>query len=394
MTVFNRSENAIAQGALTNSKNPHSHVFGVYPTHIKGGQGCHLWDMNDTKFVDYICGLGTNLLGYGNLHITQEILKHVYSGFSHSLPTYHEVDTAEIIKEFFPFIERIKFLKTSSEACTAAITIARAFTGRKYILSDGYHGWHPEFTSLTPPAKGCMPHSYIEKTDAICSNTAAVIIEPVIVDNSRDRIEYLKELRKKCDDTGTLLIFDETITGMRYRKWCVANDINVYPDLIILGKALANGLPLALVAGKKEIMDSEYFVSSTYAGEILSLSGCKAMFRTMHKKLDYDMGELWKNGQEFIDRFNALYPEKIRIDGYPTRGVFTGEPETLAKFFQEACSAHILFCKSWFYNFDLVQYNDETILICKEILKNMKKGKVKLIGDMPKSPFSLKSRGL
>jgi len=398
--MFNRSENCIAQGALTNSKNPSSHVKGIYPTHVKAGQGCHLWDMNDVKYVDYICGLGTNLLGYGNNLITQELLKHIYSGFSHSLPSYHEVECAETIQQFMPFIERVKFLKTGSEACSAAVTIARSFTGRDVVLSDGYHGWHSEFTSLTPPANGCIDTDCISKlplsTDdwRFDNKLAAVIIEPIIVENSPDRIEYLKFLRAECTKVGALLIFDETITGMRYRNWCVANDTNITPDLIILGKALANGLPLACVGGKAEVMDGDYFVSSTYAGETMSLVACQKVFNIMHSKLDYSISELWRKGATFIEYFNCLCPELVRLKAYPVRGVFEGEPLHLALFFQECCRAHILFGKSWFYNFDLIQYDDETLLVCNEIFKRMKSGKVRLAGDLPRSPFSLKSRRL
>jgi len=174
----------------------------------------------------------------------------------------------------------------------------------------------------------------------------------------------------------------------------VANDLNIIPDLIILGKALANGLSLACVGGKSEIMDSEYFVSSTYAGETMALSACKKTFEVLHGKPDYSLVELWKEGKNFSDQFNQLDPEIIRLQGYPTRGVFTGDPMTLALFFQECCRSHILFGKSWFYNFDLIPYNEEVLLVCNEVLKKIRKKSVQLMGDLPRSPFSLKSRGL
>ncbi len=227
--------------------------------------------------------------------------------------------------------------------------------------------------------------------DQITDQVAAVIIEPIVTDLSNDRIQWLRDVRKKCDDTGTLLIFDEVITGFRFPKHSVSNYLSITPDLICLGKAIANGMPLSVVAGKRDVMEcGEYFVSSTYAGEILSLAASIRVIHLLQTK--HDVNYLWEKGAQFLMRFNALYPEKIRIDGYNTRGVFTGDPLTKALFWQESVKAGLLFGASWFFNFAHIELTDQVINTCRDILNRIKTGQVKLTGEMPTSPFAQRIR--
>lgn len=389
-----RAQDSIAQGALTNSKHPDSHVFGVYPTHIKSAMGAHVLDTDGKSYVDYICGLGSNLFGYSHPSLVEQLTAHMCSGYSHSLPTIQEVLTAESLKSMFYFVDKWKFLKSGSEACSAAIKMARAYTGRNKILSEGYHGWHDEFVSLTSPANGVHTCSDIEKYyDSVdLSEIACVIIEPIITNASPERIAWLQDLRNRCSKAGCLLIFDEVITGFRYHKNSVALSTNIYPDLIILGKAMANGLSLAAVGGKKAIMDGDYFVSSTYAGEVLSLVSCQWTVDMLLNKHQYKIDRLWEQGANFITRFNEMAPGGLKLDGYPTRGVFTGDPLTKALFFQEALKAGFLFGPSWFYSFANCSFDYNFFTFFKDFTDRMRLGIVKLQGAMPKSPFAQRVR--
>jgi len=397
--ILSRANRSIAQGALTNSKHPESLLYGAYPTHVKYGHGSHLYAESDRRYLDYICGLGTNLFGYGNDAITREISKALYGGFSHSLPTYHEVEAAESLKQLFPFVERWKFSKTGALACAAAVKIARAANPKEEMLclSDGYHGDDDQFISLTPPAKGVPPQSGIEKLDLNFNEeqikrASCVIIEPVVTDDSRMRIEWLKSLRTLCDRYKTLLIFDEVITGFRYKKYSVSNFTGITPDLIVIGKAMANGMPLAAVGGKADIMDDRgYFVSSTYAGEVLSLVACKKVVDLLLRDSKYDLNHLWNMGEHFKTEFNRMMPT-VRIDGYGTRGVFSGEPEQIAIFFQEMAKADILFCKSWFYNFGHIPHQDSVLDCISTISEKMSRNEIPLKYPIPKTPFSMEVR--
>jgi glutamate-1-semialdehyde 2,1-aminomutase len=391
---LDRSRNTIAQGCLTNSKKPEGFLLGLYPTHIKHGHGCYVYDANDKKYIDFLGGLGSNLFGYGNDLIAQPVLKHLYNGANHSFPTIHEVEAAEMVKETIPFVERVKFLKTGSDACNAAIRFARAYTGKSMVLSEGYHGWGDEFVNMTPPAKGVADgkiyplSSHCKELDGV----AAVILEPVMLDYSKERIEHLKWLREECTRTGTILIFDEVITALRWPKGSVSQYYGIKPDLICLGKALGGGYSLAAVAGRADILDDpEVFVSSTYAGEVPALVAGKRAMEILQQKSDYNIEYLWEKGQEFMDEFNAM--GGIQMTGYPTRGGFTGTPEERALFCQEMAKADVLFHPgTWFFNFPMIKIMDDVLNIIDIVKRSIKAGKVRLEYKLPTTPFAAKVR--
>lgn len=386
-----RQQDVIAQGALTNSKHPDRFIGGIYPTHAVKWSGCYLFDEKNERYADYICGLGTNLLGYSN----PKIVEATVSGASPSLPTHYEVLAAEKLNEFFCFAEKWKFSKTGSVACNAAIKIARAYTGRKIILSQGYHGDGDEFVSLTPPASGVHTCTEIAllKDDSDFSDVAAVIIEPIETELSDARTQWLYALREKCTKAGALLIADEIITGFRFPKFSVSTYLNIVPDLIVIGKAMANGHPLAAVGGKAKVMDCGYFVSSTYAGSVESLSACLAVMNLLASDPSYSILKLWDAGRNFRDKFNGVAePLGLSIEGYPTRGVFKGTEMVKALFMQEACKAKFLFGPSWFYNFHLIAEDYNLFSFLKDFVLNMRMGGVPLQGKMPTSAFSQRAR--
>lgn len=395
-SYWHRAQRNIAQGCLTNSKHPESLIYGLYPTHVKYGHGCHLYDDRDRRYIDFICGLGANFLGYGNEHINRAVMKHLYGGVSHSLPTVHEVECAEKLKELFVFVDRWKFVKTGSEACSAAVRIARAATGRDWVLSEGYHGHHDTFVSLSKPAKGVVGEHRIRALgdfEEITDKIAAVIVEPVMTKNDKRRINWLNELRAKCDKHGVFLIFDEVITAFRYEKYSVSRAYNIIPDLIVIGKAMANGFPLAAVGGKAAAMDdSQYFISSTYAGDVLSLNACKEVVTQLQKNSDYDINNLLNEAMGFQNELNQILPKGMYIEGYGTRGAFKGDEETIAKFMQEMGKADILFCKSLFFNFPLIKVKDQVLNIAYEVCESIKQGRVELKYPLPRSPFAERMR--
>ena len=140
------SKTCIGQNCLTNSKNPKSFVFGIYPTHALTAYDCRLVGADKKEYVDYICGLGVNIAGYGNHFIGDAIRERMANGFTWSLPSHYEVLFAEKIKSHFP-VEKIKVLKSGSEGCSAAIRIARAYQEKCFgkgkrivVLHEGYSG--------------------------------------------------------------------------------------------------------------------------------------------------------------------------------------------------------------------------------------------------------------
>lgn len=384
-----RAQDSIAHGYLTNSKRPTCFVNA--PTHIVKAEGCHLWDHQGKKYLDFICGLGANLLGYGHPQVNEAIIAQIKNGYSHSLATDLEVICAEKVRSMFPFIDKLRFLKTGSDACSASLKIARAYTENKYlgsdfVVSEGYHGHSDEFVSLTPPALGVPKYEDMKKITNKFSDNCIWITEPVITDYSNERF---KELREK-QDKSRVTIFDEIITGFRWQKHSVCKDKGFIPDIICLGKSIANGMPLSVVGGKRDVMEcAEYFVSSTYAGETLSLAAAIKTMELLQTK--YSISDLWLKGEYFYDKFNSI-SQDLKLVGYPTRGVFQGDDLTKALFFQESCKAGILFGSSFFINFPLVEHFDLVLNTVSDIFTRIKTGLVKLEGPMPTSPFAQKVR--
>lgn len=390
--LLNRQEQSIAHGSLTNSKRPECFVKGVYPTHFVKQQGCYSWDNKGNKYIDFLSALGTSILGFNNEEINQAIVEQLKRGTTFSLASDLEAKAAEKVKECFPWVEKVRFLKTGSEACSAAIRICRTKTNYASVYSEGYHGWADLFTCLTDPHLGVPPDGNIIKGSYAPAGTAAVIIEPVITDPSPTRIQELIRIRKRCDETNVPLIFDEIITGFRYSKYGVCNSSGVVPDIICLGKAIANGMPLSVVAGKTSIMECDnYFVSSTFAGETLSLAAAIKTMSLLQTKFNLD--HLWGKGLEFQYKFNDEGSGIIRLVGYPTRFSLEGDVLSRALFCQEAIKAGIFFHPSTvFFNFSHIPVMDTVLSAVKSIMGRIKTGSVSLEGELPKISIAQKAR--
>ena len=394
VTWKQRARLSIGQGALTNSKRPECFVEGVYPTHITRAKGCYVYDDKGRRMIDFICALGTNLFGYAHKEINDVVKMQLDQGSLYSLGSTLEVEFAEKVQAVFPFIERIKILKSGSAGCTAAVTIARAHTGRRNILSEGYHGHDPEFVSLTAPANGVVPHMHIcalnQEPSMIDPGVAAVIVEPVLTDASPYRIAYLRALRELCTRNGTLLIFDETITALRFPGLSFAKYSGITPDLIVMGKALANGLPISVVGGRKEIMEGEFFISTTFAGDTLALRAAMKVLEMAPSVVP----RMWDEATLFQAQFNAIEPELVTIEGYPTRGIFKAKDDlTKALFFQECAKAQILVGPSFFWCEPHREESVTVLKVMKTILTRVKNGECRLEGKMPVTPFAAKQRG-
>lgn len=387
---LNEGQNSIAHGALTNSKRLSSFVAGVYPAYAVKGHNEKFYTFDGKAYVDYLGALGTNYFGYSNPSVNLAIANALADGTLFSLGSHSEVEYARLFKAKFNYVDKIRILKSGSEGCSAAVRIARAYTGRERILSEGYHGWHDEFTSLTPPAKGVPKKgiSNIKKFDwkFLTEDIAAVIIEPVMLDYGSLRREFVSRLRNVCDQNGIVLIFDETITGFRFKKLSVANYWGIQPDITIMGKALANGLPLSVVGGKDGIMESDYFVSSTYSGDRLALEAGIECIKLISGIFDPSL--LWEHGRQFMESMNEVLYPSIELIGYPTRGTFVGNPMIKNLFFQEMVKLGWFFHpQTWFYNKYLHNHLDHVVASSKNIIRRILSGDVKLEGIPYQLPF-------
>ena len=295
LAMLERGLKVIPLATQTFSKGYKYFPKGAWPVYLDHGIGAHVWDVDGNGYIDFICSLGPVTLGYHYPAVDKAIKRQLNKGIIFSLPSPLEVELAEKLTTIIPCAEMVRFLKTGSESTQAAIRIARYYTGKNHIAYFGYHGWH-EFYAVISERPGGIPKEYgqymhqfeynnIDSLEKILEQyqCAAVIMEPQVIEPPKPN--FLFQVRELAHKYGALLIFDEVVTGFRLHSGGAQAYYNTTPDLCTLGKGMANGMPIAAVAGKKKYMDSveDIFVSSTFGGECLSLAASLATINEMER---------------------------------------------------------------------------------------------------------------
>ncbi len=389
--TWERTLKVFPDGVQTLSKMPSKHVDGVYPKYIDRGNGAYVYAGNK-EYIDYPCGLGSILLGYNYQEVNDAITKQLGRGILFSLPNKLETVLAEKICELIPCAEKVRFLKTGSEATTAAVKIARAATGREGVITIGYSGWHDWYAITTQKKKG-IPKALINLSGqckwgdreqlaemfslsgVVHKEIAAVIIEPYIYEEPGD---YLAWLIQFAHTNGALVIFDEGVTGFRSKGYSAQKMFGVTPDLACFGKAMANGMPISFVCGKNEYMkelEGDCFVSSTFGGELLSIAAALATIKVLEKENVID--HIWEMGQKLKDGFNNLVAgvKGAQCMGYPCRTYFNLPTDAhKGLLWQECIKRGILFGYAQFVNFSHKQVEiDFTLDALSESVEILKK---------------------
>ena len=292
---LHRAEKSIPLGSQTFSKSRIQYPVGVSPLFINKAHGTYVWDIDGNKYIDLVNSLAAVTVGYRNRTIDGMVRKQMKKGTIFSLPGKLEAEVAELVIKTVPSAEMVRFAKNGSDATAAAIRLSRAYTNRDEIAICGYHGWQDWYIGSTTMNRGVpqaiinLSHTFkyndIDTLKSIFSSRpnkiAAVILEPMNSEYPRDN--FLQEVKDLVKKNGSILIFDETITGYRYSTGGAQLEFGVTPDLTTLGKGIANGYPLSALTGKKEIMQEleKVFFSATFGGELLSLAAAKAVIQ-MH----------------------------------------------------------------------------------------------------------------
>ena len=294
--LFERASKIMFPVTQTMAKGPTQFVDGVAPKYLKKGKGSHVWDVDGNEYIDYNMGIGPISLGYCYEKVDQAIINQLKDGITFSLMHELEVELSELVHKIIPNAEGIRIAKTGAEVCSAAVRISRAFTGRKKVLCCGYHGWHDWYIGTTSRAEG-IPEEIKELTETFDYNniesfkaklgddTACVILEPFIFEAPKDN--FLQQIQELCEANGTLLIFDEMWTGFRVALGGAQEYFKIKPDLAVYSKAFANGMPIALLTGRKDVMqlfEKDVFFYSTFGGEALSLAAAIATINEMKEK--------------------------------------------------------------------------------------------------------------
>ncbi len=335
--IFSRSEGLIPAHTQTLAKGPGQWIKGVAPKYLVKGKGSHVWDADGNEYIDYNMGIGPISLGYCYDKVDEAIKKQLKDGITFSLMHPLEVEVAELVKLVVPNTESVRYSKTGCDITTAAVRLARAFTGREKVLCCGYHGWHDWYISVTDRNKG-IPEAVKDLTytisyndiqsviDSIDKDTACVILEPFVFEEEKNN--FLQDLRKVCDEYGTLLIFDEMWTGFRIAKGGAQEYFNVKADLACFSKAVANGMPISILTGRADVMqllEKDVFFFTTFGGEALSLAATKA---TLNEIVEKNLPEvLDRQGKKLKDGYNKIASELgmnyTSCSGYNCRTIMT-----------------------------------------------------------------------
>ena len=346
MKKFNQSQRLLKKvskviplASQTFSKSYLQYVKGCAPLFITHGRGCRVWDVDGNEYVDMINGLLPVILGYQYPAVDNAIKKQLRRGIIFSLSSPLEYELARLLIKHIPCAEMVRFGKNGSDVTSGAVRLARAVTGRDHIACCGYHGWHDWYIGSTarnlgvPKTTQQLTHPFqynnIESLKKIFKKypekIAAIIMEPM--NYTEPEYNFLQQVKELAHQNGALLIFDEVITGFRYNLGGAQKLFGVIPDLATFGKAMANGMPVSALVGRRAYMEkiNDIFYSFTMGGEALSLAAAIATIKEMEKKkvIDY----LWKLGKYLQDNTNKIIAEFglekiLRVAGKPCWQVF------------------------------------------------------------------------
>ena len=324
MQLYNEAIEIIPGGSQTMSKRATAFALGAMPIYIDRAEGCRVWDVDGNEYVDFIGALGPITLGYCYPAVDEAVREQLLRGSIFPMLSPLEVEAARAVIECVPCAEMVRFLKTGAEGTAAAARIARGFTGRDLILSSGYHGWLDTWAAANnPPADRGVPkclrgsietfgfgafegdNSLEAVLDRHEGEVAGIILEPVTY-SSTDTGDFLRWARELADKHDVPLIYDEIVSGFRVALGGAQEHFGVIPDIAVFAKGISNGLPLAAVAGKREIMKvaGELVISSTYGGDALSLAAVVACLREYREKAV--IPHLWAMGERLMDGANRI----------------------------------------------------------------------------------------
>ena len=322
-------------GGVLGARKPVDFIDGEYPIFIESGKGCRLIDVDGNEFIDFLCGYGPIILGYREEEVDEAVYKQIREkGFCFTLTQKYQNLLARKLTELVPSSELSIFLKTGSDATTASIRIARAYTNKLKVMRCGYHGWHDWCVEM----KGGIPGKFFEDVFEFQYNnleqladlmakhgdqTAAIIMTPFGHPNHQEmqipKPGFLEGVREIADRYGAVLVYDEIRTGFRLSMGGAQKLYGVTPDLSVLGKAIANGYPISVVTGKKDVMMAaadKLFISSTFFPNSDAFIAALKTIEILER--DNVLENIWQKGERFIKKIGAL------IDKYDVGAELTG----------------------------------------------------------------------
>jgi glutamate-1-semialdehyde 2,1-aminomutase len=336
---------------------------GGEPIFIASARGPYLFDVDGNRYLDYVQSWGPMILGHAHPSVVEAVIQASKRGFSFGAPTEAESELAKLVIESVPSIEMVRFVNSGTEATMSALRLARAYTGRHKIIkfSGCYHGHAdmllvqagsgvatmglPDSPGVPPEATGntlIAPYNDIEAVETLFQSypteIAAVIVEPVAANMGLvlPQPGFLEQLRSLTKAYGTLLIFDEVMTGFRVAPGGMQERVGIAPDLTCLGKIIGGGLPVGAYGGRREIMEQvaplgAMYQAGTLSGNPLAMAAGMATLTEMRKPGQYEelerKSQMLGDGLERVINETGLELQFARI-GAMFCLYFTGQPVT------------------------------------------------------------------
>ena len=325
-----RLHELVPDGAHTYARGADQYPENMAPILVRGS-GARVWDVDGNEFVEYGMGLRSVTLGHGYPPVIEAAYAAMVNGMNFTRPTTLELQAAEDFLDLVPGADMVKFAKNGSDATTAAVKLARAATSRNMIAicNQPFFSVDDWFIGTTEMAAGIPDQNRAEAVRFEYNNLASLEavfaarpdgIAAVILEAATAAAEpaagFLEGVRALCDRYGTVLIFDEMITGFRWSPHGAQHVYGVTPDLSTWGKAMGNGFPISALAGKRELMelgglrtdrDRVFLLSTTHGPETSSLAAFRAVVRAYR---EYDpIGRMEDAGRKLAEGFNRVAGE-------------------------------------------------------------------------------------
>lgn len=362
MTMFDQSQKLYDRARETCPGGIHSNVranWQPYPMFYERGQGSRVWDADGNEFIDYVLARGPLLLGHSPEPVIEAVKRQLDRGLMYAGQHNLEIEASERFSKMVPCAEMIRFSNSGSEAVAGAMRLARGVTGRNKILrfEGHYHGWFDnqlwnvatppdklgqrEAPNLIPATRGQVasdaenlivrPWNDLELIEdafrQYSDQIAAVITEPIMCNcgGIMPRPGFLEGLRNLCTRHGSLLLFDEVITGFRVSLGGAQAHFGVIPDVATFAKGMAGGFPVSAIAGKRQYMKAFGDLSITHAGTYNANAPCMAATVAALDMLSADHGRLLNNAHEMgrqlmsgIAEIGRKAGKDIHVRGVPT----------------------------------------------------------------------------
>jgi glutamate-1-semialdehyde 2,1-aminomutase len=364
MDYSSRLHNVIPGGAHTYSRGDDQFPYNA-PKILERGEGAYVFDPEGKKYLDYGMGLRSVNIGYGNKEVADAVYREAIKGNNLTRASLTELEAAELFVDTIPSVEMVKFAKHGSTVTTAAMKLARAYTGRRYIAipkEQPFFSFDDWFIGTTVMERGVLPESALftlrfsygdidslaDLFNQYSGQIAGVMLEPattkgpcnsscsslgtnqICAQCPNNSENFLHKVKRLCQSNGTVFILDEMITGFRWHFNGAQTYFGIEPDLTTFGKAMANGFAVAALGGKKEIMDlgsiknegqERLFLTSTTHGA--EMSALAAFIKTMEiLQRDKVVEHFWNYGNKLINGFNEIAKKKgiaefVYMEGYP-----------------------------------------------------------------------------